>query len=115
MWGNPHISWPPYAMYGGRRLLSSLRGDHSDLPALVAGPMREEPIVIAFGAGRADCDLLDSGLRCVLSDQRTQVDVSGPRHRLAGELFPNIGTHLITTSTDRGSEVDRQLVWWKTI
>ena len=36
-------------MYGGRRLLSSLRGDHSDLPALVAGPMREEPIVIAFG------------------------------------------------------------------
>src|SRR5947209_3888948 len=46
----------------------------------------------------------------MLGDQGTEIDVTGPRHGLAGQLFANFDAHLVAAAADGGSEVDCELV-----
>jgi len=69
----------------------------------------KEAVVIAAGAGRIYRQASHPCGRCLLRDERAQIDVAGPRNRLAGELFPYIGAHLVAPAADRRAQVDRQV------
>jgi hypothetical protein len=75
--------------------------------------MRKESVVVVAGAVLADRDLLDPELRRVLGYQGAEVDVPRTGHGLTGELLPNFNAYLVAPATNRGTEVDRQFVWWK--
>jgi hypothetical protein len=74
--------------------------DDSYLPAFVSGAVRKKPIVVALCAGGADGDLLHSGLSGVLGDERSEVDVTRPSHRLSSELLAYVRGHLVAASAD---------------
>src|SRR4029079_9297669 len=43
-------------------------------------------------------------------DQRAKIYVTRTRHGLPGQLFPNVGAHLVAPATNGGAEVDGELV-----
>src|SRR5476651_1006338 len=80
--------------------LSVASEDDPELPPAIPRSVREESIVVALRAQRADCDVFDSGSPRVRGDERAEVDGRGSRHRLAGELAVHIGAHLVAGPAD---------------
>src|SRR6202022_1831951 len=130
MWGDPHISVGrrverpiqcrkvadtsqadrPYPA----RCLCLSRHDRY-LSARISSAVGEKPVVVATRAERADGDFLNPRLGSMFGDQRSQIDLARPRHRLPGQLLAHLDTHLVTPTADRGSQVNRELIRRKTM
>jgi hypothetical protein len=71
--------------------------------------MREKPIVVAPRAGPIDGDSLYARSRCLLGDERSQVDVPRTDRWLSGQLFANVSTDFVAAAADCRAKVDREL------
>jgi hypothetical protein len=90
-------------------------GNDRDLPSLITCPVREEPIVVALRARRADADPLDPCLGRVLRNQGPEVDVTWSRRELPRQLLSNLGGHFVASTADSRPKVDRELVGWESV
>jgi len=82
---------------------------YCDLPSGIASPVREKPVVVAPRAGPIDGDSLDARSRCLLGDQRSQVDVPRTDRWLSGQLFADVSADFVAAAANRGSKVDCEL------
>ena len=92
--------------------ISCGRNQYAELPARVASAMRVEPVVVAARATAADRDATDATLACMVSDQRSQIDVASAFDRAPGQPLEYIRADLITAPADRGTQMHDQLVAW---
>src|SRR2546423_5046374 len=94
---------------GPHRMRSGPREDHSELPTLIAGAMREEPVVVALGAEWADRDLVNAERAGVIRDQRAKVHLGRSPRIPAGELCEHLRAHFVAAAADRRAAVESQV------
>src|SRR5690349_16841504 len=78
--------------------------DHADLSPGVAGPMREQQVIVVLRALPARTPLRDTKLTRLLRQQRAQIHMPRPLGLPPGQPLVDIDTDLITAPTNRRPE-----------
>src|SRR5258708_3284352 len=85
------------------------RVDHSDLPAAVSSPMREESVVVALRAARADADVDHAQGARLLRDERAEIDGRRNVHPTSGQALVHVRTDLVAFAADGRTAVQMQV------
>src|SRR5690349_10216821 len=89
--------------------MSQSGNQYGELPARITGAMREEPIIVAARATRADRYFANATKASVIGNERAEVEGRCPVDGATCQPLEDIRTDFIAVTADRGTEMHHEL------